>query len=102
MRRFFNRGFIALLAPCLLALSSCQTSRIVYPDLVAGIYDPDELSTPVEAPKPVVQVLEEAPKVEQLPVVRDGEFIGFVTRDTILHTLHEGATPTSREEESHS
>ena len=40
--------------------------------------------------------------VEQLPVVRDGEFIGFVTRDTILRTLHEGATPTSREEESHS
>ena len=28
--------------------------------------------------------------VEQLPVVRDGEFIGFVTRDTILRTLHEG------------
>ena len=40
--------------------------------------------------------------VEQLPVVRDGEFIGFVTRDTILRTLHEGATPTNRDEESDS
>lgn len=34
MRRALNRSFIALLAPCLLALSSCQTSRIVYPDQV--------------------------------------------------------------------
>jgi CBS domain-containing protein len=28
--------------------------------------------------------------VEQLPVVRDGELIGFVTRDSILRSLHEG------------
>ena len=34
--------------------------------------------------------------VEQLPVVRDGEFIGFVTRDTILRALHEGVTRTHR------
>ena len=40
--------------------------------------------------------------VEQLPVVRDGEFIGFVTRDTILRTLHEGVARTNREEESDS
>ena len=40
--------------------------------------------------------------VEQLPVVRDGQFIGFVTRDTILRTLHEGVTPTNSEEESDS
>jgi CBS domain-containing protein len=40
--------------------------------------------------------------VEQLPVVRDGEFIGFVTRDTILRTLHEGVTPTNRDEETDS
>jgi CBS domain-containing protein len=38
--------------------------------------------------------------VEQLPVVRDGEFIGFVTRDTILRILHEGVTRTNRDEES--
>ena len=56
-------------------------ARIVYPDLVAGIYDPDELSTPLEQPKP--QVLEEAPKVEQLPVAVDtrsgltGELLGL-------------------------
>ena len=40
--------------------------------------------------------------VEQLPVVRDGEFIGFVTRDTILRTLHVGVTPTNSQEESDS
>ena len=40
--------------------------------------------------------------VEQLPVVRDGEFIGFVTRDTILRALHEGTVQTNREEESDS
>jgi CBS domain-containing protein len=40
--------------------------------------------------------------VEQLPVVRDGEFIGFVTRNTILRTLREGVTRTNREEESDS
>jgi CBS domain-containing protein len=40
--------------------------------------------------------------VEQLPVVRDGEFIGFVTRDTILRILHEGVTRTNRDEASDS
>ena len=25
--------------------------------------------------------------VEQLPVVREGEFIGFITRDSVLRTL---------------
>ena len=40
--------------------------------------------------------------VEQLPVVRDGEFIGFVTRETILRALHEGATGTKSEEENDS
>jgi hypothetical protein len=65
------------------ARCAAALARIVYPDLVAGIYDPDELSTPVEAPKPVVQVLEEAPKVEQLPVEVDtrsgltGELLGL-------------------------
>ena len=65
------------------ARCAAALARIVYPDLVAGIYDPDELSTPVEAPKPVVQVLEEAPKVEQLPVAVDtrsgltGELLGL-------------------------
>jgi hypothetical protein len=76
------------------ARCAAALARIVYPDLVAGIYDPDELATPldsgrvetlrpVEAPKPVVQVLEEAPKVEQLPVAVDtrsgltGELLGL-------------------------
>lgn len=27
-------------------------------------------------------------KVEQLPVVRDGELVGLITRDTILHAIH--------------
>jgi CBS domain-containing protein len=31
--------------------------------------------------------------VEQLPVVRDGEFVGFVTRDSILHALHGPSAP---------
>jgi hypothetical protein len=63
------------------ARCAAALARIVYPDLVAGIYDPDELSTPLEQPKP--QVLEEAPKVEQLPVVVDtregiiGELLGI-------------------------
>lgn len=35
MRTFLRRQALALLAPCLLALCSCQTSRIVYPDQVA-------------------------------------------------------------------
>ena len=36
--------------------------------------------------------------VEQLPVVRDGELIGFVTRDTILRTLHEGPVSDNEDE----
>ena len=78
------------------ARCAAALARIVYPDIVAGIYDPDELAVPldsgrvetlrpVEAPKPepVVQLLEEAPKVEQLPVSVDtrsgltGELLGL-------------------------
>jgi len=40
--------------------------------------------------------------VGQLPVVRDGEFIGFVTRDTILRTLLGGGTRMNTQEESDS
>lgn len=32
-------------------------ARIVYPDLVAGIYDPDELAAPLDAPRPHVETL---------------------------------------------
>lgn len=35
--------------------------------------------------------------VEQLPVVRDGELLGFVTRDSILRALHEGSEPNESE-----
>ena len=40
------------------ARCAAALARIVYPDLVAGIYDPDELAQPLEQPKP-------APIVEQ-------------------------------------
>lgn len=40
--------------------------------------------------------------VEQLPVVRDGELIGFVTRDSILRSLHGGATPQETDNEDDS
>lgn len=30
-------------------------------------------------------------KVEQLPVVRDGELVGLITRDAILHALYPGS-----------
>ena len=36
--------------------------------------------------------------VEQLPVVREGEFIGFVTRETILRILHGGTAGADDEE----
>jgi hypothetical protein len=65
------------------ARCAAALARIVYPDIVAGIYDPDELAVPldsgrvetlrpVEAPKPepVVQQVE-APKPE--PVVDEAE-----------------------------
>jgi CBS domain-containing protein len=29
-------------------------------------------------------------KVEQLPVVRDGELVGLITRDAILQAMHAG------------
>ena len=34
------------------ARCAAALARIVYPDIVAGIYDPDELAVPLEAPKP--------------------------------------------------
>ena len=38
-------------------------------------------------------------KVEQLPVVRDGELIGLITRDAILHAMHgEGDMNEERED----
>ena len=36
--------------------------------------------------------------VEQLPVVREGELVGFVTRDTVLRTLHSAADDTNDEQ----
>jgi CBS domain-containing protein len=36
-------------------------------------------------------------KVEQLPVVRDGELIGMITRSRVLRALHLGATHTEGE-----
>lgn len=38
-------------------------------------------------------------KVEQLPVVRDGELVGLITRDAILTALHAGATDDNDETE---
>ena len=38
-------------------------------------------------------------KVEQLPVVRDGELVGLITRDAILMALHAGATEDTDESE---
>jgi len=35
--------------------------------------------------------------VEQLPVVREGELVGFVTRDSILRALHHARTPENTE-----
>jgi len=37
--------------------------------------------------------------VDQLPVVRDGELIGFVTRDGILRALREGMTPDDHDDQ---
>lgn len=37
-------------------------------------------------------------KVEQLPVVRDGELIGLITRDAVLHALHVGTRPEEPKE----
>ena len=36
-------------------------------------------------------------KIEQLPVVRDGELIGLITRDAILHAIH-GETADHKDE----
>jgi CBS domain-containing protein len=36
-------------------------------------------------------------KVEQLPVVRDGELVGLITRDAILRALHGGPDTTNNE-----
>ena len=42
--------------------------------------------------------------VEQLPVVREGELVGFVTRDSILRALygHEDTEPENPKRESES
>lgn len=37
--------------------------------------------------------------VEQLPVVRDGELIGLITRDAILRALHGSSDNTNEQEE---
>ena len=39
-------------------------------------------------------------KVEQLPVVRDGELIGLITRDAILHALHGGSADSKERDET--
>ena len=55
-------------------------ARIVYPDLVAGIYDPDELAAPLDAPRPqvetvrpVVEVKAEAVSVDVVEIVPAAE-----------------------------
>jgi len=37
-------------------------------------------------------------KVEQLPVVRDGELVGLITRDAILHALRPGSRDDDEKE----
>lgn len=39
-------------------------------------------------------------KVEQLPVVRDGELIGLITRDAVLQALHTGTRRDEQETDS--
>lgn len=46
------------------ARCAAALARIVYPDLVAGIYDPDELAHPLEQPKPAPVVEQPAAVVE--------------------------------------
>lgn len=41
-------------------------------------------------------------KVEQLPVVRDGELVGLITRDAILAALHAGSSPDHDQHEDDS
>jgi len=41
-------------------------------------------------------------KVEQLPVVRDGELIGLITRDAVLHALHTGTRLDEQKEKNDS
>ena len=36
-------------------------------------------------------------KVEQLPVVRDGELVGLITRDAVLQAMHGEAGETNTE-----
>lgn len=52
------------------ARCAAALARIVYPDLVAGIYDPDELAHPIEQPKPAPVVEQSAAVVE--PDTRTG------------------------------
>ena len=49
------------------ARCAAALARIVYPDLVAGIYDPDELAQPLEQvkPAPIDEQSKPAPMVEQ-------------------------------------
>lgn len=46
-------------------------ARIVYPDLVAGIYDPDELAAPLDAPRPQVETLRPVVEVKAEAVAVD-------------------------------
>ena len=52
------------------ARCSAALARIVFPDLVAGIYDPDELAHPIEQPKPAAVVEQPVAVIE--PDTRTG------------------------------
>jgi len=54
------------------ARCAAALARIVYPDIVAGIYDPDELAVPLEAPKPE-PVVQQVEALKPEPVVDEAE-----------------------------
>lgn len=41
-------------------------------------------------------------KVEQLPVVRDGELVGLITKDAVLRVLHAGSPDANNDNENDS